>query len=195
MNVTLHELTEHIRHLEEEIEVEIRQRRAALQADFDGRKVEFEREVLAAQKRLRQGLFHYLREASLPTVLTAPVIYAGLLPLLALHLFLIVYQTICFPVYGISKVRHCDCFVFDRTHLGYLNAIEKLNCAYCSYGTGVASFFREIVGRTEQYWCPIKHARRMLYAHPYYRSFTDFGDSEALRRELTKLRRELDRLN
>lgn len=27
--------------------------------------------------------------------------------------------------------------VFDRRHLAYLNAIEKLNCAYCEYGNGV----------------------------------------------------------
>ena len=194
MNETLHELAEHIRRLEDQIEAEVRRRRAALQADFEGRAVHFEHEVLMAQKRLKKGLLHYLREASLPTVLTAPVIYSGIIPLVALHLFLIIYQSVCFPVYGIQKVRHRDCFIFDRAHLGYLNAIEKLNCAYCSYGTGVAMYFREVIGRTEQYWCPIKHARRALHAHPYYRGFTDFGDAEAFRRELHKLRAELDGL-
>lgn len=193
LNETLHELAEHIHRLEDEIEADLRRRRAALHADFEGRKVHFEREVLAAQRRLRQGLLHYLREASLPTMLTAPVIYAGIVPLLALHVFLVAYQAVCFPVYGVTKVRHRDCFVFDRAHLGYLNAIEKLNCAYCSYGSGVSAYFREIIGRTEQYWCPIKHARRALHAHPYYRGFTDFGDAEAYRRDLAALRQALER--
>jgi len=194
VSATLHELAEHIRRLEDQVEAELRQRRTALHADFEDRKVRFEHEVLAAQKRFKKSLLRYLREASLPTVLTAPVIYAGIFPLVGLHVFLIVYQSICFPVYGIQKVRHRDCFIFDRAHLGYLNAIEKLNCVYCSYGTGVAMYFREVIGRTEKYWCPIKHARRALYAHPYYQGFTDFGDAEAFRRELHKLRAELEGL-
>lgn len=194
MNNAVAEIAGRIRHLEDEMEAEIGRRRAALRADFEGRKVRFEQEVLVAQKRLKQGLLAYLRDASLPVVLTAPIIYAGILPLLLLDLFLIVYQTVCFPIYGIAAVKRRDCFIFDRTHLGYLNAIEKLNCAYCSYGNGVAAYFQEIIGRTEQYWCPIKHARRALYAHPYYRGFTDFGDAEGYRRELEKLRRELQRV-
>jgi len=191
MTDTLHSLAERIRHLEDEIEAEIKQRRAVLHADFEGRKIRFEAEILAAQRRLKKGLLYYLWDSSVLAILTAPVIYAGIGPLLLMHAFLWIYEAICFPVYGISKVRQRDCFVFDRYHLGYLNAIEKLNCAYCSYGTGVATYFREIIGRTEQYWCPIKHARKTLRAHPFYQGFTDFGDAEAFRQELTRLRREL----
>lgn len=194
MNASVNELVGRIRQLEDQMEAEIQRRRAELHADFEDRKVRFEREVLAAQRRLKQGLIAYFREASLPVILTAPVIYAGIVPLLLLDLFLTVYQAICFPIYGIAKVRRRDCFVFDRAHLGYLNIVEKLNCAYCSYGGGVATYFREIIGRTEQYWCPIKHARRALHAHPYYHGFTDFGDAAAYRRELESLRRELSRL-
>jgi hypothetical protein len=98
---------------------------------------------------------------------------------------------VCFPVYNIQKARRRDHFLFDRKHLAYLNIIEKINCAYCSYGNGLASYYRDISGRTEQYWCPIKHARRSLYAHPYYNNFTDFGDAEAYRKELSALRSEL----
>jgi hypothetical protein len=42
--------------------------------------------------------------------------------------------------------------IFDRTHLAYLNLVEKINCAYCSYGNGLAAYLREIAARTEQYW-------------------------------------------
>jgi putative component of membrane protein insertase Oxa1/YidC/SpoIIIJ protein YidD len=88
-------------------------------------------------------------------------------------------------------VRRRDYLVFDRAHLAYLNAIEKLNCAYCSYGSGLAAYVREVVARTEQYWCPIKHARRVLQAHPHYGGFVDYGDGEAYRRELRALREQL----
>jgi hypothetical protein len=93
-------------------------------------------------------------------VLTAPVIYAVIVPLVLLDLFVTIYQRVCFPVYGIPKVNRGDYLIFDRHHLAYLNALEKLNCAYCSYANGLIAYVREIAGRTEQYWCPIKHARR-----------------------------------
>jgi hypothetical protein len=44
---------------------------------------------------------------------------------------------------------------FDRRKLAYLNAIEKLNC---DYANGILTYAREIASRTEQFWCPIKHA-------------------------------------
>jgi len=191
MNATLHELSSRIGKLEAQIEVELKRRRAELHADFEDRKIKFEHEVEAAQRRLKSGLIGYIRHAPIFTLLTAPIIYSGIVPMLFLDLFLILYQGICFPVYGIRKATRRDHFVFDRKHLAYLNIIEKLNCAYCSYGNGLASYFRDISGRTEQYWCPIKHARRLLYAHPYYNNFTDFGDAEAYRQELVALREAL----
>ena len=117
-------------------------------------------------------------------VVTAPVIYSLIFPLLLLDLFVTVYQAICFPAYGIAKVRRGDYFAFDRYHLEYLNALEKLNCGYCSYANGLIAYVREIAGRTEKYWCPIKHARRMIGAHPHYARFLDYGDATAFREPL-----------
>jgi hypothetical protein len=109
-------------------------------------------------------------------------------PLALLDLFLTLYQAACFPVYGIAKVRRADYLIFDRSQLAYLNAIEKLNCAYCSYANGLIGYLREIAGRTEQYWCPIKHARRVVAAHRHYAQFVDYGDAEAYQRALPDLR-------
>jgi hypothetical protein len=191
MNATLQELASRIGQLEDQIEAEVQRRRMELHADFEDRKIKFEREVEAAQRRLKTGLIGYIRSASLFTLLTAPIIYAVLVPLLLLDVSLMLYQVVCFPVYGIKWVRRRDYLIFDRNHLAYLNIIEKVNCAYCSYANGLAGYYTEIAGRTEQYWCPIKHARRMLHAHPYYHNFTDFGDAEAYKKELTELRRAL----
>jgi hypothetical protein len=194
MNPRINELLDRIRQIEEEIEQELRRRRAELHADFEDRRIRFEREVLEQQRRFKAGLLGYLLGAELRNVVTAPVIYAVFFPMLLVDLFVTVYQYLCFPLYRIPRVKRCDHFFFDRTHLAYLNAVEKFNCAYCSYGNGLASYVREIVGRTEQYWCPIKHARRVLQAHPYYGGFADFGDAESYRHELKRLREELQSL-
>jgi hypothetical protein len=194
VNQRIEELLRRIRQLQEEIEQELQRRRAELHADFEHRRIRFEREVLERQRRFRTGLPRYLAGARLRNVVTAPVIYAVFLPLVLLDLFVTLYQWTCFPLYGIPRVRRGEHFVFDRSHLAYLNLIEKLNCTYCSYASGLASYLREIVGRTEQYWCPIKHARRVREAHTYYNDFVDFGDAAGYRRELQQLRDELARL-
>lgn len=191
MNPRINELLDRIRQIEEEIEQEVQRRRAELHADFENRRIRFEREVLEQQRRFKAGLLGYLLGAELRNVVTAPVIYAVILPLLLVDLFVSAYQSLCFPLYRIPLVRRREHFFFDRTHLAYLNALEKLNCAYCSYANGLASYIREIVARTEQYWCPIKHARRMLHAHPYYGGFADYGDAEGYGRELKRLREAL----
>lgn len=123
-------------------------------------------------------------------VLTAPVIYSGWVAFLLLDLFVSVYQAVCFPVYRIPKVRRADYLIFDREDLPYLNVVEKFNCFYCSYGNGVVAYAREVAARTEQYWCPIKHARRIAAAHERYPKFFDHGDAEAFRAGLVRLRRD-----
>lgn len=195
MNQKIKELLDRIRQIEDEIELEMERRRAELHIDFEKKRVRFEREVLEQQRRFKMGLFKYLRRAKLRHVVTAPIIYSVLFPMLLMDLFVTVYQYICFPLYGIPRVHRRDYFVYDRAYLGYLNIIEKINCGYCSYGNGLISYIREIVGRTEQYWCPIKHARRVLHAHPYYDGFVDYGDAEIYRQELKRLRAELATLD
>ena len=65
----------------------------------------------------------------------------------------------------------------DRHHLGYLHFIEKINCDYCGYANGLMAYGREIIARTEQYWCPIRHARRVAGSHQRYAEFLDYGDA------------------
>jgi hypothetical protein len=181
--------------MEQEIELEMKRKRAELQADFEETRVRFEHEVLEQQRRFKTGLLSYVFSAKLSTALTAPIIYAVFFPMVLLDMAVTLYQTICFPVYGIARVKRSDYFVFDRSHLAYLNLLEKFNCAYCSYGNGLMAYAREVVARTEQYWCPIKHARKIMAAHPYYTGFVDFGDAEGYKRELEELRAELAKLD
>jgi hypothetical protein len=87
------------------------------------------------------------------------------------------YQITCFPIYRVARVRRAGYIVFDHQHLAYLNFFEKFHCVYCSYATGLLAYVSEIVSRTEQYFCPIKHARKMLGTHARYARFLDFGDA------------------
>ena len=136
-------------------------------------------------------LHHYILSSRALVLLTAPAIYAVAVPLLMLDLFLSLYQRICFPVYGIQRVARRDFLVFDRAQLRYLNLFERINCTYCSYANGLIAYAREIASRTEQYWCPIKHAKRLRDAHARYRDFLEYGDSAAYRKELAALREKL----
>ncbi len=175
-------LTERIQALELELEAELAQRRAELHFGLERGRAIFEEEILRRHRELRTRLTKYIVNAHLLVVLTAPVIYSLIVPLVLLDVFVTIYQVVCFPVYGISKVRRRDYLIFDRHHLAYLNALEKLNCAYCSYANGLIAYIREIAGRTEQYWCPIKHARRAIGAHPAYATFEDYGDADGYRK-------------
>ncbi len=111
-----------------------------------------------------------------------------IIPLALLDLFAGLYQAVCFPVYGIEKVWRSAHLVFDRHQLAYLNAPQKLNCAYCSYATGLIGYMREIVARTERHWCLIKHARRVIGAHANYAAYVDYGDGEAFRQRIDEMR-------
>jgi hypothetical protein len=190
MNSRIEELMNRIRELEAEIEADLEARRARFHYRLDHHRARFERDILALHRRLRQGWLSYVANARPAHLLSAPVIYAILPALLLFDAAVSLYQRLCFPAYRIPRVRRADYFVYDRTQLGYLNWIERMNCLYCSYANGLIAYAREIVARTEQYWCPIKHARHRRDAHVRYGNFFDYGDVEAYRNELDRLRRD-----
>jgi hypothetical protein len=182
VDAAIDQLVAKIKSLEEELEAELAIRRTKLNFRLEGGRALFEQEILRAHRELRTGLARYVLHAGILHVVTAPVIYSLIVPLLLLDLFVTVYQAVCFPVYGIEKVRRADYLIFDRSQLAYLNLLEKINCAFCSYANGLVAYAREIAGRTEIYWCPIKHARRVIAAHEGYTEFAEFGDAEAFRK-------------
>jgi hypothetical protein len=115
-----------------------------------------------------------------------------IIPLVITDIFITFYQLTCFPIYGIKKVRRADYIIYDRQQLQYLNFIEKFHCTYCAYGTGMIAYISEIVARTEQYFCPIKHARKVLGAHSRYSRFIEYGDADNYQERLEQYRRALN---
>ena len=151
-------------------------------------KVWFSEDIKREHRKLKTSLARYVLHSRFFAILTAPFIYACFIPFVFTDLFVSVYQAVCFPVYGIPKARRKDFIAIDRNKLRYLNFLEGLNCMYCSYSNGMLAYVVEIAGRTEQHWCPIKHARRVKNAHDRYSHFLPYGDAAAYREQLDKVR-------
>ncbi|MGH9408680.1 MAG: hypothetical protein ACRD1V_04430 [Vicinamibacterales bacterium] len=184
-------LLEQIAQFERQLELELDTTRAKWRYRVEGGRVRFEQDAREFHRRFKQGFLGFLRESNVLSIVTAPAIYSLIVPVALLDVWVSMYQTICFRAYGIARVKRSAYIVIDRQHLAYLNWIETLNCVYCGYATGVFAYVREIAGRTEQYWCPIRHAKRAHAPHPHYREFVDYGDAEGYRRRLIPLRNEL----
>lgn len=181
------ELVARIKALESELEAELHQEYEKFTCEITKKR----EELLASYRQDRQGLVNYFATTPMLHLLSAPVIWAVLIPAFMLDLFVSVYQGVCFPIYKISKVKRSDYIIIDRHRLGYLNVIEKLNCLYCSYFNGLMGYVSEIAARTEQYWCPIRHASRVRSIHSRYQRFFEYGDSARFRQEASTLRQEL----
>jgi len=188
MTARMKELAGEIVRLQAELDREIEQRHRALGWSIKQRIIRFEEGIVAQQRQLRISVSGLLKQASPATILSAPVIYSMIIPLALLDLWASLFQMLCFRAYGIPRVRRADYIALDRGRLAYLNWIEALNCAYCGYGNGVIAYVREISSRTEQYWCPIKHAMRISDPHKRYYEFLEFGDAEGYRARLESFR-------
>lgn len=176
MNDRIDKLLSKIRSLEAEIESELETRRHQFHYKIEKNRIKFESEVIKRHKEFRLGIGGFLRESGFVKVIFAPVIYIQILPLALLDLGVTLFQFFIFSVYGISKVRRADYIVIDRHKLSYLNGIQKFNCIYCGYANGLLAYCREVAGRTEEYWCPIKHAWKTKGQHGRYVHFAEYGD-------------------
>jgi hypothetical protein len=181
-------LVEKIKSLEEELEQKIHTEFEDFSCEITKKK----EELKAIYKQDRQGIFSYLVHAPLLHILSVPIVWACLIPAFFLDIFVSLFHAICFPIYKIAKVKRSDYIIIDRHKLSYLHIIEKANCWYCSYFNGLLGYVSEISGRTEQFWCPIRHASRTKNMHQYYKNFAKYGDSKAYRQNQSELRKNLN---
>ena len=195
MNNRLQELLTKIRELEQELLLELQEKEKEYFYEILGKKVVFQEKIKKQNRRLTKTIHRYLRDASLLNIFTVPVIWSCLLPALFMDLVVSFYQMICFPVYSIPKVKRSDYIIIDRHYLSYLNLIEKINCCFCGYFNGLIGYVQEIAARTEQYWCPIKHAHRSTMSHSRYNEFLDYGDGEGFRSKSSELRHDFNDLD
>jgi hypothetical protein len=188
MNEKIRHILDQIKVLEEEIQSELNKQGSRWFYQIVGKRIEFERSIREKHRSLKLGIFHWFLTVRPLNYLTAPIIYGMAVPMVIFDIGIMFYQLTCFPIYGISRVRRSDYIVFDHRHLAYLNFIEKLDCLYCSYGNGLMAFATEIFARTEQYFCPIKHAQKILGTHARYQYYLDFGDAVDLHKKFEDIR-------
>lgn len=191
MSRRIEQLAGEIVQLQGELDREIEKRREALGWKLKAGMVEFEHGITERNRRLRLDLGAFMARSPFGTVATAPVIYSLLIPLILLDAWVSFYQAVCFRAYRLPRVRRSQYIVVDRSRLSYLNAVEAMNCLYCEYANGVIAYAREISSRTEQYWCPIKHALAVTDPHLRYYQFLEYGDAEGYRGRLEEFRRRL----
>ena len=188
MNDRISQILARMAALEDELRTAVHDQESRMFFQIKGKRIEFERSVAQAHKKLKKNFLRWLVTDRPQNLITGPIIYAMVLPLLMLDACVTFYQWACFPIYGVSKVRRRDYLVFDRRQLGYLNFIEKFHCTYCEYGTGLMAYMSEILARTEQYFCPIKHAHKVLGTHARYNRFLDYGEADAYEAKLEAFR-------
>ncbi len=191
MNLRIAELLAALQRAEDELETEIAKSRVLRGFSIEGTAIRFDKKTRLRHRGQRLGLVQFFKEMQPFNLITAPLIYSMIIPIVLFDAWMMAYQHIYLRAYRIPRVRRSDYIVFDRRHLRYLNRIEALNCLYCSYANGVISLAREVAGRTEQYWCPIKHALRIRDPHQRYFQFAEYGDAEGYRSRLAEFRKEL----
>jgi hypothetical protein len=193
MNDRIRHLLDQMSALEEDLRVALHEQETSALFQIKGKRVEFEQSIRQAHLRLKTGFFHWLVTFRPQNLITGPIIYSMIIPLAILDLAVSFYQATCFPIYGVAKVHRTNYIVFDRQQLEYLNFIEKFHCTYCAYGNGLIAYVAEIVARTEEYFCPIKHARKIIGTHSRYPRFLDYGDAADYEARLEEFRVGLGR--
>ncbi|MDP1594344.1 MAG: hypothetical protein Q8L80_08920 [Gallionella sp.] len=191
MNNRIRQILDQIGQLEAELQTALDEQASRLRYQIEDKRIIFEQTIRAAHRHVKLGVFRWFLTVRPQNFLTMPVIYSLIIPLVLFDLCVTFYQWICFPVYGIARVRRADYIVMDHQQLAYLNIIEKVHCMYCSYAVGMLGYAREVTARTEQYFCPIKHASKILSAHSRYKDFLDYGDAENFHGKLEEFRADL----
>lgn len=190
MTTQLEMLLDKIKILENELIEELQKQEEEFSYEIRKRRVYFEENSIIRHREYVKRVLNYISDAPLKHIISAPFIWSCIVPALLMDVAISGYQWVCFPIYGIPKVKRQDYIAFDRQYLNYLNIIEKINCAYCSYFNGLIAYVQEIAARTEQFWCPIKHARRIKNLHSRYQKFINYGDAESYRAKIEIIRHD-----
>lgn len=191
MNDRIRQLLAQMTALEDELSVALHEQETSVFYQIKGKRIEFEKTIKQTHRRLKRGFFRWLVTNRPQNLITGPIIYGMIIPLAMLDLFVSFYQATCFPIYKIAKVRRDEYIVFDRQQLEYLNFIEKFHCTYCAYGSGLVAYVYAIIAKTEEYFCPIKHARKVLGTHSRYARFLDYGEAADYEAKLEEFRTHL----
>ena len=148
MTSTEQDLTNRIKALEKELQSALTSKAQEFEYSFASGKARFEKAVLEKHRNLKYRLPSYLLHGRFPGLPDRSDHLFGHRPLPAARSFPDGLSGNLFPGLrnseGPSSGLH---HAFDRGGLKYLNLLERLNCAYCSYGNGVLAYGVEVAAR------------------------------------------------
>lgn len=166
----------------EKLKKDLRKEYLGLQEKYDffvqKRKIVFSLGAKNKQRAQKMNVWIYALTPDIKHLISMPFIYWMIFPAIILDIFLYFYQWAALLFYWIPRAERKDYFIYDRRFLVYLNIIQKFNCLYCSYVNWLFAFAVEVGSRTEQYWCPIKHAVNSDSEHKYFKYYSDYWDPE-----------------
>ena len=188
MSDKIKEILNEIEALKVKLGEEIAEQEKHISYEIKNGYVRFEKDVFEKQKENMKNLLVWFREIPLLHLLSSPIIYAMIIPAVLLDIILFIYQQAVFRIYKFKPIKRSDYIIYDHQYLGYLNSIEKLNCLYCSYFNGLMQYAAAIASRTELFFCPIKHAKKVAYGNDYYELYFEYGEGDDYQTKLKELR-------
>ncbi|MDQ7008966.1 MAG: hypothetical protein Q9M94_01595 [Candidatus Gracilibacteria bacterium] len=194
MKSKINKILEDISSKKEELITEYEKAKEKYGFNIVGKKIIWKSGKETELKRSRKSVWNTIFTAEIREILSIPFIWIMLFPALILDFCLFIYQNTAIRLYKIPLAKRSDYIVFDRKQLAYLNWIQKINCIYCSYINGLFQYSVEVAGRTEKYWCPIKHARKKEGFHDWEKHFADYGDAEGFKETFCNIE-EFKKLN
>ncbi|MCW8820704.1 MAG: hypothetical protein OQK45_00640 [Sulfurovum sp.] len=193
MNDKIREIVEEIESMKLKLAEEIAKQESHISYEIHNGYVKFDKEVVSKQKENMKNLLIWFGEVPLLHFLAAPIIYGMIIPTILFDVILFIYQHTVFRIFKFGFIKRSNYVIFDHQYLGYLNPIEKLNCVYCSYVNGLMQYASAIAGRTEFYFCPIKHAKKVAYQHSYYDKYLVYGEEKDYQKNLKALRKNAEK--
>lgn len=181
MKSTINKILEEIDFKKKELVEEYSKMREKYNFEYIKWKISFNKETKEEHKKKKKSVWKMIFSVQFREILSIPFIYGFIIPAVILDIWIWIYQNTAIRLYGIPLAKRSDYITFDRRHLSYLNWLEKINCLYCSYVNWLLAYAAEVAWRTEKYWCPIKHARKMEATHSMQKYFADYGDADGFR--------------
>ena len=120
-------------------------------------------------------------------IISAPIIWSCIIPLVIVDIWLEIYHRLCFPLYGLTYIKRSKYIKIDRHKLKYLNYRQKIGCMYCGYANGVIHYWSVIADKTEYYWCGIQHQKDKNFVSPkHHQIFSKYGDEKEFKKKYKK---------
>jgi hypothetical protein len=103
MSDRIQQLMSQIKALEDDLQIALNEQPSNMFFQLKGKRVEFEQSIKETHLKLKTNFFRWLVTNRPQNLITGPIIYSMIIPLVITDVFISFYQLTCFPIYGIKK--------------------------------------------------------------------------------------------